>query len=116
VNCPSDEFYAVDSVQHCIVIRAAVFNEAEECISSVVTHSYFIKALGCDTHGLPAVSLCADSLDLFSFSRGIFLEFPQAAAYNPYQCYIEYKIHPHPSTGKQRLDQSKKAFRQDRKQ
>jgi hypothetical protein len=52
----------------------------------------------------------------FSFSRGIFLEFPQAAAYNPYQCYIEYKIHPHPSTGKQRLDQSKKAFRQDRKQ
>ena len=52
----------------------------------------------------------------FSFSRGIFLEFPQAAAYNPYQCYIEYKIHPRPSTGKQRLDQSKKAFRQDRKQ
>ena len=84
VNCPSDEFYAVDSVQHCVVIRAAVFNEADECISSVVTRSFFIKALGCDTHGLPVVSLCADTLDLFSYNRGIFvpgawqsLSFPQ---------------------------------------
>ena len=73
VNCPSDEFYAVDSVQHCVVIRAAVFNEADECVSSVVTRSFFIKALGCDTHGLPVVSLCADTLDLFSYNRGIFV-------------------------------------------
>lgn len=51
----------------------------------------------------------------FSFSRGIFLESPQAAAYNPYQNYIEYKIHPRPSTGKQRLEQSKKAFQNERK-
>lgn len=55
------------------------------------------------------------ALYCFSFSRGIFLEAPQAAAYNPYQNYIEYKIHPRPSTGKQRLEQSKKAFRQERK-
>ena len=55
------------------------------------------------------------TLYCFSFSRGIFLEAPQAAAYNPYQNYIEYKIHPRPSTGKQRLDQSKKAFRNERK-
>ena len=73
VNCPGDEFYAVDSVPHCIVVRAAVFNEAEDRISSVVTHSYFIKELGCDTHGLPVVSLCADSLDLFDYHRGIFV-------------------------------------------
>ena len=51
----------------------------------------------------------------FSFSRGIFLEAPQSAAYNPYQNYIEYKIHPRPSTGKQRLEQSKKAFQDERK-
>lgn len=55
------------------------------------------------------------ALYCFSFSRGIFLEAPQAAAYNPYQNYIEYKIHPRPSTGKQRLDQSKKAFQNERK-
>ena len=56
------------------------------------------------------------TLYCFSFSRGIFLEAPQAAAYNPYQNYIEYKINPRPSTGKQRLDQSKKAFQKERKQ
>jgi len=55
------------------------------------------------------------ALYCFSFSRGIFLEYPQAAAYNPYQNYIEYKIHPRPSTGKQRLEQSNKAFRNERK-
>lgn len=55
------------------------------------------------------------ALYCFSFSRGIFLEAPQAAAYNPYQNYIEYKIHPRPSTGKQRLEQSKKAFQNERK-
>lgn len=55
------------------------------------------------------------ALYCFSFSRGIFLEYPQAAAYNPYQSYIEYKLHPHPSSGKQRLDQSKKFFRDERK-
>ena len=73
VNCPSGEFFAVDSVERCIVIRAAVFNDAGQCVSQVVTNSYFIKALGCDTHGLPVVSLCADSLDLFDYHRGIFV-------------------------------------------
>ena len=55
------------------------------------------------------------ALYCFSFSRGIFLESPQSAAYNPYQNYIEYKINPRPSTGKQRLEQSKKAFQDERK-
>ena len=56
------------------------------------------------------------ALYCFSFARGIFLEAPQAAAYNPYQNYIEYKIHPRPSTGKQRLEQSKQAFKNERHQ
>lgn len=73
VNCPIQDFFLPDSVQHCIVIRAAVFDENDSCISSVNTNSYFIRALGCDTHGLPAVSLCADSLDLFDYERGIFV-------------------------------------------
>ena len=55
------------------------------------------------------------ALYCFSFSRGIFLEAPQSAAYNPYQNYIEYKINPRPSTGKQRLEQSQKAFQNERK-
>lgn len=55
------------------------------------------------------------ALYCFSFSRFIFLEQPQAAAYNPYQNYIEYKIHPRPSTGEQRLEQSYQFFRGERK-
>lgn len=73
LNCPEPDFFLPDSVRHCIVIRAAVFDENDSCVSKVVTNSYFIKALGCDTHGLPALSLCADSLDLFDFERGIFV-------------------------------------------
>ena len=73
VNCPETEFYLPDSVQHCIIIRAAVFDGNDSCISQVVTNSYFIRALGCDTHNLPAISLCADSLDLFDYYRGVFV-------------------------------------------
>ena len=73
LTCPPDLFYLPDSVQHCIVIRAAVFDENDSCVSKVATNSYFIKALGCDTHGLPAISLCADSLDLFGYEQGIMI-------------------------------------------
>ena len=68
---PDNLVYIPDSIQHCIVIRAAAFDENDSCVSAVTTNSYFIRALGCDTHGLPAVSLCADSLDLFDYERGI---------------------------------------------
>ena len=68
---PDDLVFVPDSVQHCIVIRAAVFDEHDNCISEVKTNSYFIRALGCNTHDLPVVSLCADSLDLFDYERGI---------------------------------------------
>ena len=73
LNCPETEFFLPDSVPHCIVIRAAAFDENDSCVSQVMTNSYFIRALGCDTHGLPVVSICADSLDLFDYERGIFV-------------------------------------------
>ena len=73
VNCPEQDFFLTDSIRHCIVIRAAVFDENDSCVSRVMTQSYFIRALGCDTHGLPAVSLCVDSLDLFDYETGIFV-------------------------------------------
>lgn len=68
---PDHMVYVPDSVPHCIVIRAAVFDENDSCISEVATNSYFIHALGCDTHGLPVVSVCADTLDLFDYEHGI---------------------------------------------
>lgn len=68
---PDKDMYYPDDVERCIVIRAAVFDADENCISEVATNSYFIQSLGCDTHGLPAVSLCADSLDLFDYNHGI---------------------------------------------
>ncbi|MBO6026405.1 MAG: CotH kinase family protein [Bacteroidales bacterium] len=68
---PDEEVFFPDTVRHCVVIRAAVFDENDSCVSEVATNSYFIRALGCDTHGLPAVSLCADSLDLFDYHNGI---------------------------------------------
>ena len=84
INCPEQDFYLADSVQRCIVIRAAVFDENDSCISAVKTNSYFIHALGCDTHGLPAVSLCADSLDLFDYETGIFVPGMHFDSSNPY--------------------------------
>lgn len=77
---PEGQMYYPDSVKHCIVIRAAVFDENENRISEVATNSYFIKSLGCDTHWLPVVSLCADSLDLFGYYRGIMVP---GAWFNP---------------------------------
>ena len=50
----------------------------------------------------------------FCFSRAVFLKLPQAAAYNPYQNVIDYTIHPRSSSGKQRLEQSKHFFRDER--
>ena len=44
INCPEQDFYLADSVQRCIVIRAAVFDENDSCIGPVTTQSYFIRA------------------------------------------------------------------------
>lgn len=83
--CTNDLFYLPDSVQHCIVIRAAVFDGNDSCVSHTFTNSYFIKALGCDTHGLPVVSICADSLDLFGFEQGILVPGIHFDSLNPTQ-------------------------------
>ena len=72
-DCPDALWFLPESVQKCIVIRAAAFNEFGSRIGSVVTNTYLIKSLGSDTHGLPAISICADSLDLFDYERGIFV-------------------------------------------
>ncbi|MCQ2345400.1 MAG: EpsG family protein [Paludibacteraceae bacterium] len=50
----------------------------------------------------------------FSFSMHIFLEYPKAAAYNPYQNYIDFKLHPRPSSGPDRLKKSIEYFHKDR--
>lgn len=84
LNCPEQEFFQPDSVRHCIVIRAAAFDANDNCVSEVMTNSFFIGALGCDTHGLPVVSICADSLDLFGFEDGIFVPGMHYDPLNPY--------------------------------
>lgn len=76
---PDDLFYVPDSVQHAIVIRAAVFNENDSCISKVSTNTYLIQDLG-NGHTLPVVSLCSDSLSLFDYETGILVP---GATWNP---------------------------------
>ena len=73
VDCIPSTYYAVEDVKHAIVIRAAAFDENGTCVSPVATQTFFIKALGCDLHGLPVLSLAADSLDLFDYETGIFV-------------------------------------------
>lgn len=79
-NCPEDQFRIPETIDRCIVIRAAVFDDGGHSVSTTVTNSYFIRALGCSLNGLPAVSLCADSTDLFDYDHGIFVE---GAHYDP---------------------------------
>lgn len=81
-NCPDDMWYLPETVQRCIVIRAAAFDEAGNLAGKVTTNSYLIKSLGADSHRLPVVSICADSLDLFDYERGIFVP---GATYDPAQ-------------------------------
>ncbi|MCQ2276876.1 MAG: CotH kinase family protein [Bacteroidales bacterium] len=72
-TAPEQYFHRPDSVLKAIVIRAAVFDENGNQLSDVATNSYFINTLGCNFHELPVVSICADSLALFSYDTGIFV-------------------------------------------
>jgi len=65
--------YIPNSVKKCIIIRACAFDNDENRVGQVTTQSYFINELGCDTHGLPAMSIAADSSDLFDYYTGIFV-------------------------------------------
>ncbi|MBR4146484.1 MAG: CotH kinase family protein [Bacteroidales bacterium] len=73
VNSIPSVFYLPDHIQKAIVIRAAVFDENDSIISPIATNSYFIRSLGCDFHGLPVISIVADSLSLFDYETGIFI-------------------------------------------
>lgn len=73
VNTIPSQFYLPSDVKRSIVIRAAVFDPNGSCVSQVVSNSYFIHALGCDLHGLPVLSIMADSLSLFDYDTGIFV-------------------------------------------
>ena len=65
--------YIPDNIQKIIVIRAAVFDNNGNIISNVITNSYCISSLGFDNHGLPVVSICVDTIDLFDNGIGIFI-------------------------------------------
>lgn len=71
IHSPMDDDFCPESVRHAIVIRAAAFNAMGDQMSKTTTHTYLVKALGCDTHGLPVISICADSLALFDYETGI---------------------------------------------
>lgn len=70
-TCADSLWYVPDTIQRCIVIRAAAFDAEGNQKSTVVTNSYFIKSLGIDLHNLPVISLCSDSLSLFDYETGI---------------------------------------------
>ena len=72
-NTIPSQFYLPNDVKRGIVIRAAVFDENDSCVSLVVSNSYFIRSLGCDLHGLPVLSIMADSLSLFDYETGNFV-------------------------------------------
>jgi hypothetical protein len=65
--------YIPDNIQRIIVIRAAVFDSNDSIISDIITNSYCISSLGFDNHGLPVVSICADTIDLFDNEIGILI-------------------------------------------
>ena len=71
---PDNLLYVPDSVKHAIVIRAALFDENDSCVSKVSTQTYLIRSLGADSHGMAAVSVCADYDDLFDEETGIFVK------------------------------------------
>jgi hypothetical protein len=50
----------------------------------------------------------------FLIRRSIFLEYPDAIAYNPYQNYVIYTLTRQESTGRQRLEKSHNSFRRTR--
>lgn len=73
-NCPDSLWFVPDSIQRCIVIRAAAFDAEGKQKGDVVTQSYFIQSLWKASKGLAVVSLCCDSLALFDRDTGIMVQ------------------------------------------
>lgn len=80
VNCIPSAFYQTEDVERSIVIRAAVFDNNDSCVSAVKTNTYFIRSLGCDIYKMPVISISTDSLSLFDYYTGIFVP---GVHYNP---------------------------------
>ena len=73
VNTIPSLFRPVEDVEHAIVIRAAAFDSTGTRMGQVVTQTYMIRSLGCNSHGLPVLSIAADSMALFDYETGIFV-------------------------------------------
>lgn len=72
-NAPQQFWYSPDSVEHIIVVRAAVFDTDGNRLSEVGTQSYLVGSLMGRAIDLPIVLLCVDSADLFDYDSGIFV-------------------------------------------
>ena len=70
---PDDRWFAPDSVERIIVVRAAAFDSNGYRCSPVTSHSYLIDSLLGRRISLPVVSVCADSLSLFDHDTGLFV-------------------------------------------
>lgn len=69
---PANEVFVPEGgVRHAVVLRAALFDTTGQRISEVITNTYIISDLDGDSHGLPVISLCADSAELFDNDSGI---------------------------------------------
>ena len=64
-------FIPPTEVRKTVVLRAAAFDSTGQRVGDITTHTYMANNLDGDTHGLPVVSICADSADLFDFDTGI---------------------------------------------
>lgn len=73
-TCPDSAWFVPESVQKCIIIRAAAFDSKGNRVGTTTTNSYFIKSLDDYPTDLPVVSLCADSTALFGYEEGIYLQ------------------------------------------
>jgi len=72
-NCPPNHWNPPDSVEHIIVVRAAIFDPLGQRISEISTASYYIQNLNHRPSNLPILSLCVDSAALLSQVSGIFV-------------------------------------------
>ena len=70
-TCPDSAWFVPESVQKCIIIRAAAFDSDGNRVGATTTNSYFIKSLDDYPNDLPVVSLCSDSTALFGYEEGI---------------------------------------------
>lgn len=72
-NAPDDRWYLPEDVERIIVVRAALFDSMGIRRSPVSTQDYLVGSLLGRDIGLPVVSLCVDSTDLFDYDSGIFV-------------------------------------------